>query len=109
MRDKSRLPLFICLLLALSILALSARVTRAPAGVAGESAGSLRPEARRAQIGMASWYGSAWQGRRTASGQRFDARKLTAAHRFLPLNTKVRVTNLANGRSVEVTINDRGP
>ena len=62
-----------------------------------------------ALIGTASWYGKHWQGRKTASGTRFDVRKLTAAHPDLPLNTRVRVTNLLNGRSVEVLINDRGP
>lgn len=62
-----------------------------------------------AQTGVASWYGDDWQGRITASGKPFDDRKLTAAHRTLPLNTRVRVTNLNSGRSVEVTIIDRGP
>lgn len=64
---------------------------------------------KKAQTGIASWYGKAWQGRLTASGSRFDTRLLTAAHRSLPLNTIVRVTNLLNGRSVEVVVNDRGP
>jgi peptidoglycan lytic transglycosylase len=59
--------------------------------------------------GVASWYGDHWQGRTTASGKPFDERKLTAAHRTLPLNTRVRVTNLKTGLSVEVTITDRGP
>jgi rare lipoprotein A len=62
-----------------------------------------------ALIGMASWYGKHWQGRKTASGTRFDVAKLTAAHPDLPLNTRVRVTNLLNGRSVDVLVNDRGP
>jgi rare lipoprotein A len=109
MRDQSRLSLFLCLVLALCVLALSARIARAPASPEAEPATVAKPGASRVQTGMASWYGRAWQGRRTASGVRFDARKLTAAHRSLPLNTKVRVTNLANGKSVEVTINDRGP
>ena len=61
------------------------------------------------QVGIASWYGSQWQGKRTASGERFDQRKLTAAHRTLPLDTKVKVTNLENGKSIEVKVNDRGP
>jgi rare lipoprotein A len=61
------------------------------------------------QTGVASWYGDEWQGRITASGKPFDDSKLTAAHRTLPLNTRVRVTNLKTGRSVEVTITDRGP
>jgi rare lipoprotein A len=61
------------------------------------------------QIGVASWYGDEWQGHVMASGQRFDDKKMTAAHRTLPLNSQVRVTNLKTGRSVDVTITDRGP
>jgi rare lipoprotein A len=61
------------------------------------------------QVGIASWYGGRHQGRTTASGEIFDENRLTAAHRTLPLETKARVTNLENGRSVEVTVNDRGP
>lgn len=60
------------------------------------------------QMGLASWYG-AESGRETASGETFDPGQLTAAHRKLPFNSLVRVTNLRNGRSVEVRINDRGP
>jgi rare lipoprotein A len=59
--------------------------------------------------GMASYYGAELAGHRTASGERFDPRELTAAHRTLPFGSKVRVTNPANGRSVVVRINDRGP
>jgi rare lipoprotein A len=61
------------------------------------------------QTGVASWYGDEWQGRTTASGKPFDEKKLTAAHRTLPLNSRVRVTDLRTGRSVDVTITDRGP
>ncbi len=61
----------------------------------------------RAEIGKAAWY--ALDGRRTASGERFDGTVATAAHRSLPLHTYAKVTNLANGRSVVVEINDRGP
>ena len=61
------------------------------------------------QRGMATFYGDEQQGGPTASGEQFDKRKLTAAHRTLPLGTRVRVTNTRNGRSVEVRINDRGP
>ena len=61
------------------------------------------------QVGVASWYGPGFHGRRTASGERFDQNDLTAAHRNLPLGSEVRVTNLENGRSVTVEINDRGP
>jgi rare lipoprotein A len=60
------------------------------------------------QSGMASYYGSE-SGSQTASGQRFNPSAMTAAHRTLPFGTKVRVTNKNNGRSVVVTINDRGP
>jgi rare lipoprotein A len=61
------------------------------------------------QEGMASWYGPGFHRHRTADGERFDMNALTAAHRTLPLNSVVRVTNLDNGRSVIVRINDRGP
>jgi rare lipoprotein A len=59
--------------------------------------------------GIASWYGPRFDGRTTASGERFDEDALTAAHETLALGTRVRVTNLRNGRSVVVRINDRGP
>lgn len=59
--------------------------------------------------GEASYYGEELAGNRTASGERFDPSKLTAAHRTLPLGSVVRVTNLRNGKSVVVRINDRGP
>lgn len=59
--------------------------------------------------GMASWYGPGFHGNRTASGERFNQYAMTAAHRYLPFGTVVRVTNLNNGRFVEVRINDRGP
>ncbi len=59
--------------------------------------------------GEASYYGHELAGNRTASGERFNPNGLTAAHRTLPLGTKLRVTNLSNGRSVVVRINDRGP
>jgi rare lipoprotein A len=59
--------------------------------------------------GVASYYGERFDGRRTASGARFDMHALTAAHRSLPFGTRVAVTNKANGRSVDVIINDRGP
>jgi rare lipoprotein A len=61
------------------------------------------------QTGVASWYGRQHHGKRTASGEAYDMNALTAAHRTLPIGTLVRVTNLENGRSVDVRINDRGP
>ena len=59
--------------------------------------------------GIASWYGSKFHGRRTSSGEVYDLYKMTAAHKSLPLPTYARVTNLRNGRSVIVKVNDRGP
>jgi rare lipoprotein A len=61
------------------------------------------------QIGRASWYGTIFQGRKTASGEKFDSNAMTAAHRTLPLGSWIRVTNLKNQRSVVVKVNDRGP
>lgn len=68
-----------------------------------EAPGQLHSE------GRASFYGEELAGNPTASGERFDPEKLTAAHRTLPLGSRVRVTNLRNGESVVVRINDRGP
>jgi rare lipoprotein A len=59
--------------------------------------------------GQASWYGPGFHGKKTASGEIFDQGKLTAAHKTIPLGTKAKVTNLENGNTVEVEINDRGP
>ena len=61
------------------------------------------------ESGDAAWYGRERQGRLTASGEPFDMNKLTAAHPTLPLGTQLLVTNLKNGRSVQVRVNDRGP
>lgn len=60
-------------------------------------------------VGLASYYGSKFQGRRTASGERYDMHDLTAAHPVLEFGSRVEVTNLKNGRKVRVRINDRGP
>ncbi len=71
-----------------------------------------RPVAQAAgydETGIASWYGRKFHGRKTANGERFDMYAMTAAHKTLPLPTMVRVTNLENGRSVIVRVNDRGP
>jgi rare lipoprotein A len=59
--------------------------------------------------GLASYYADRYQGRPTANGETFDVEKMTAAHRTLAFGTRVRVTNLDNGKSVVVRINDRGP
>ena len=60
-------------------------------------------------VGVASWYGIHHQGRKMANGQKFDCNRLTAASWSLPLGTEIRVVNLENGKSVVVTISDRGP
>lgn len=74
-----------------------------------KSPAPLEPVEGATQIGVASWYGPGFHGRRTANGEIYDQYGLTAAHRTLPHNTVVRVTNLANGEVVQVRINDRGP
>ncbi|EPX87655.1 rare lipoprotein A [Rubellimicrobium thermophilum DSM 16684] len=84
-----------------SALAVAGTLALSPLGVTPASAQMM--------AGTASWYGPGFHGRRTASGERFDQNALTAAHRSLPFGTRVRVTNQANGESVIVRINDRGP
>jgi rare lipoprotein A len=70
---------------------------------------SAKMAAKPYQVGMASWYGHPYHGRKTASGEVFDMYQLTAAHPVLPLGSLVRVTNLHNLRSIIVRVNDRGP
>ena len=90
------------------LLALAAGCSKPPVVVRAPSA---PPPARigYTETGVASWYGAPYHGRRAASGEIYDMRKLTAAHRTLPFETWVEVTNLSNGRRVKVRINDRGP
>jgi len=83
--------------LVLILLAACARPPAQPARVGG------------VEVGMASWYGPDFHGRRTSSGEIYDMYQLTAAHRELPLGTWIMVANLDNGRSVELRVNDRGP
>ena len=93
-----------------------AQAATAPEAAPVETAASDAEEADSGQVdtvikqrGVASWYGRAWRGRRPASGTLFAARAMTAAHRWLPFETQARVTNLQNGRSVDVVVTDRGP
>jgi len=67
------------------------------------------PVAGEYERGIASWYGAEYDGKRTASGEIFDRTLMTAAHRTLPFGTSLQVTNLENGRKVNVKVNDRGP
>jgi rare lipoprotein A len=84
----------------------SARSRQAAVVTKGQSATDKpTPETPDASYGLASYYGDS----QTASGEKFDARELTAAHRTLPFGTRVRITNIATGRSVTVRVNDRGP
>lgn len=82
---------------------LDAPATGSERAAAGEDVASELPD------GDASYYGDELAGRPTASGETFDPGRLTAAHRTLPLGTRLRVTNVRNGRSVVVRVNDRGP
>jgi rare lipoprotein A len=91
----------------------ASRATGYHAGLAVGSRGQSK-EARGTPLGpsrivTSSWYGPGYDGRRTSSGERFDPNGLTAASKTLPLGSSVRVTNLKNGRSAQVRINDRGP
>jgi rare lipoprotein A len=73
------------------------------------SADATATKSTKSMKGLAAVYSDKFNGRKTASGQRFCQNQLTAAHRSLPLGTKVRVTNIQNSKSIEVCINDRGP
>jgi rare lipoprotein A (peptidoglycan hydrolase) len=93
---------------AAALLALSAG-SEAPIPAHFELMKSMRvAPALVSEVGLASWYGSEIAGT-TANGEEFDASQLTAAHRTLPLNSKIKVTNLRNGRAVILRVNDRGP
>ena len=89
-------------------LALTAAVILVAASLGCATTGPLAG-GRSEEVGLASYYGREHDGRRTASGEMFDMNEMTAAHRTLPFGTRVRVTDLANGRQVTVRINDRGP
>jgi rare lipoprotein A len=109
------------LAVALSVASLGAGAAGGPnnseAGSTQSKRGNLRVvveghrkhRARPYQVGVASWYGEYFQGKPTASGEPYDMNDFTAAHPTLPLGTYVKVTNLRNGRSAVVRVNDRGP
>ena len=108
----SRQALTFCTLSLLGVALLAsgcAPVARAEGGEQIRAAAAPATVTGFRQAGLASWYGPGFAGRRTANGEIFDPSQLTAAHRQLPFNTLVRVTNDRNGRSVVVRINDRGP
>jgi rare lipoprotein A len=101
-RRSLRVSLLLVVLALATVGCATASRTSAP-----DSAGGPEPGTR--IDGLASWYGQQHQGLKTASGERFDMNKLTAAHRTLPFGTRLRVTNVENGKSVVVRVNDRGP
>jgi rare lipoprotein A len=80
-----------------------------PYEVFGQRYQPMRPDAEYRESGLASWYGKPFHGRKTASGELYNMHAMSAAHKTLPLPSWVRVTNPANGRSVIVRVNDRGP
>ncbi len=99
---RSATPLLWCLLALLLLSAGCARRSSAKLPSPPAKIGST-------ESGIASWYGAPYDGRPSASGEIFDMRKMTAAHRSLPFQTWVEVTNLSNGKQVDVRIIDRGP
>ncbi|MBL4583754.1 MAG: septal ring lytic transglycosylase RlpA family protein [Pseudomonadales bacterium] len=82
---------------------------RNPYTVLGKTYQLLPTNQQYREQGIASWYGTKFHGRKTANGERYDMRALSAAHRSLPIPTYLKVTNLSNNRSVVVRVNDRGP
>src|SRR5262245_30512539 len=91
------------------VFAMIGTAETAPAKVSASKSEGTRAPRDRSHVTYASWYGWDFAKRRTASGELFNPMALTAAHRTLPLGSKVRVTNLTNGRTVVLRITDRGP
>jgi len=87
----------------------AAKVTTPPVVSTSGKIAKRHKKSQPYQVGTASWYGEYFQGKETASGEPYDMRDFTAAHPTLPLGTFVKVTNLANGKTAVVRINDRGP
>jgi len=77
--------------------------------ISGRSKVPIQAHPGATEVGTASWYGPGFHGNRTSSGEIYDQYEMTAAHPTLPLGTRVSVTNLQNGREIEVRVNDRGP
>lgn len=109
--QQSRATLARCLVLwcfAASVLLAGCSTTIRPSPSTSPPAAPFAP-APRARVVTASWYGAKLSGRRTSSGESFNPNELTAASRSLPIGSRVKVTNVSNGRAVVVRINDRGP
>lgn len=83
--------------------------TQRPYTIAGRTYQPIPSASGFSETGYASWYGPKFHGKRTSNGETYDMEKMTAAHKILPMNTWLEVTNLKNGRKVTVRVNDRGP
>ncbi len=108
-RSHGFAPAFALIALISLLAACASEPSRSAAGRAGEAGPQAAAVATGSQVGIASWYGGKFHGRTTASGELYDMHAMTAAHPSLPFGTRVRVTNLENGRSTVLRINDRGP
>ena len=108
-RSHGFAPTFALIALISLLTSCASEPARTAPGRASEAAPKLAAAANGSQVGVASWYGGKFHGRTTASGEPYDMHAMTAAHPSLPFGTKVRVTNLENGRTVVLRINDRGP
>jgi rare lipoprotein A len=109
-RMRRSLPaLFGAALLALSVPNGRVLADRSATPTVADLASAVERGITLVQEGVVSWYGAAFHDRPTASGERFDSNDFTMAHPTLPFGTEVKVTNLRNGRSVVVRVNDRGP
>lgn len=104
---RRAIKLVFAVLAASMLLVSCARRHRVAAAI--PAAPSIAAQIPSTEVGIASWYGHPYHGRAAADGEIYDMEKLTAAHRTLPFNTWVRVTNLSNSKSVDVRIIDRGP
>lgn len=109
---RARLSLSAACAFALAALSVPnglAHAEKSTVSAVGEIASAVERGIHKVQEGVVSWYGAAFHDRKTASGERFDSNGYTMAHPTLPFGTAVKVTNLRNGRSVVVRVNDRGP
>jgi len=112
MNSSRRLTLLVALATtALAVSGVSAQTSPAPAAAppAISAAAPAAQAAASVESGKIAWYGRKFAGRRTASGESFNPDALTMAHKTLPFGTRVKVTNLANKKSVTLRVNDRGP